>query len=299
MNRRDLLRLSAYTSSLVLAGRLPLLSAGRQKNRPRRQQQSARQTSLASRNIFTEPPAIEPVTGYLGKFRPVSMGSMRGDFTAKYDLRGDFTAKYDLIKWGAIDNRTGRTRNRISGFLEIVRKVNGRNTVYESVEHRTGQTTSRVTTRLNCRGKLDSVMKWTAISDVLNGRIAQSDLRFEEHGLVSNGKITRKNKLGTYESPNSNLILAQETLLTLLAGDIVKSGDLNFNMLQNGLVIKPDQTIHHTGRIQIPVAGGIVGMDCYAQTGCGILPTHYLVDAQGRVQLITQENTNWALKKLS
>jgi len=289
MNRRDLLRLSAYTSSLVLAGRLPLLSTGRSNSRPRLQKQLDRQSSLASRNIFTEPPAIEPVTGYLGKFRPVSTGS----------TRGDFTAKYDLIKWGAIDNRTGRTRNRISGFLEIVRKVNGRNTVYESVEHRTGQTTSRVTTRLNCRGKLDSVMKWTAISDVLNGRIAQSDLRFEEHGLVSNGKITRKNKLGTYESPNSNLILAQETLLTLLAGDIVKSGDLNFNMLQNGLVIKPDQTIHHTGRIQIPVAGGIVGMDCYAQTGCGILPTHYLVDAQGRVQLITQENTNWALKKLS
>ena len=86
MNRREFLRLTAYASSLVLAGRLPLLSAGRKKSRPGRKQQSARQTSPASRNIFTEPPAIEPVTGYLDKFRPIATGTMRGDFTAKYDL---------------------------------------------------------------------------------------------------------------------------------------------------------------------------------------------------------------------
>jgi len=289
MNRRDLLRLSAYTSSLVLAGRLPLLSADRSNSRPRLQKQLDRQSSRTHRNIFTEPPAIEPVTGYLDKFRPVATGSMQASFTAKYDL----------IKWRPINNQTGRPRNIISGSLEIVRRVNSRNTVYESVEHRTSQNTSQVTARLDCRGKLDAVVEWTATSNVMNGRDAQPDLRFEEHGRVSNGKIIRKNKLGTFESPNSNVILAQEALLTLLAGDIVKSGDLHFNMLQNGLVIKPDQTIHHSGRIQIPVAGGIVGMDCYAQTGCGILPTHYLVDGQGRVQLITQENTNWALKKLS
>jgi len=289
MNRRDLLRLTAYASSLVLAGRLPLLSAGRQKSRPRRQQQSTRQTSAVSRNIFTEPPAIEPVTGYLGKFRPVATGTMRGDFAAKYDL----------IRWGPVNNKTGRARNIVSGSLEIVRKVNGRNAVYESVEHRIGQTTSRVTARLNCRGKLDAVVRWAAVSDVMNGRNAQPDLRFEENGRVSNGTVIRTNKLGIIESATSHLILPQEALLSLLAGDTIKSGDLHFDMLQNGLVIKPDQTIHYSGQIQIPVAGGTATMDCYAQTGYGILPTHYLVDGHGRVQLITQQNTNWALKELS
>jgi len=289
MNRRDLLRLTAYASSLVLAGRLPLLSAGRQKSRPRRQQQPARQTSAAKRNIFTEPPAIEPVTGYLGKFRPVATGTMRGDFAVKYDL----------IRWGPVNNKTGRARNIVSGSLEIVRKVNGRDTVYETVEHRTGQTTSRVTTKLNCRGKLDAVVRWTAVSDVMNGRNAQTDLKFEEHGIVSNGNIVRNNKLGTIESVNSHTLLPQEALLSLLAGDIVKSDDLHFDMLQNGLVIKPNQTLYYSGQIQIPVAGRTATMDCYAQTGYGILPTHYLADEHGRVQLITQQNTNWALKKLS
>ena len=289
MNRRDFLCLTAYTSSLVLAGWLPLLSAGRQRSRPRRQKQSARQTSPASQNIFTEPPAIEPVTGYMGKFRPVATGTMRGDFTSKYDL----------IKWGPVNNKTGRIRNIVSGSLKIVRKVNGRDTIYETVEHRTGQTASRVTTKLNCRGKLDAVVKWTAISDVLNGRAVQTDLKFEEHGLVSNGTISRTSKLGTVKSVNSHTLLPQEALLALLAGDIVKSEDLHFDMLQNGLIIKPDQTIHYTGRIQVPITGGTANMDCYAQTGYGILPTHYLVDEHGRVQLITQENTNWALKELS
>ena len=289
MNRRDILRLTAYASSLVLAGRLPLLSAGRQKSRPRLQKQSARQTSAVSRNIFTEPPAIEPVTGYLGQFRPVATGTMRAGFTAKYDL----------IRWRLIDNRTGKVRNSIGGSLEIVRKVNGRNAVYESVEHRTGQATSRVTTRLNCRGKLDAVVEWAATSDVIKGRDKQPELRFEEHGIVSNGTVVQKNRMGTVESSNSRILLPQEALLTLLAGDIVKSGDLHFDMLQNGLVIKPGQTMHYSGRIQIPVAGRTAAMDCYAQTGYGILPTHYLVDKEGRVQLITQENTNWALKELS
>ena len=289
MNRRDILRLTAYASSLVLAGRLPLLSAGRQKSRPRLQKQSARQTSAVSRNIFTEPPAIEPVTGYLGQFRPVATGSMQASFTAKYDL----------IRWRLIDNRTGKVRNSIGGSLEIVRKVNGRNAVYESVEHRTGQATSRVTTRLNCRGKLDAVVEWAATSDVIKGRDKQPELRFEEHGIVSNGTVVQKNRMGTVESSNSRILLPQEALLTLLAGDIVKSGDLHFDMLQNGLVIKPGQTMHYSGRIQIPVAGRTAAMDCYAQTGYGILPTHYLVDKEGRVQLITQENTNWALKELS
>ena len=85
----------------------------------------------------------------------------------------------------------------------------------------------------------------------------------------------------------------------MLAGDTVKSDDLRFDLLQNGLVIKPDQTLHYSGQIQILFAGGTATMDCYAQTGYGILPTHYLVDEHGRVQLITQENTNWALKELS
>jgi hypothetical protein len=49
------------------------------------------------------------------------------------------------------------------------------------------------------------------------------------------------------------------------------------------------------GKIEIPVKGGTVMLDSYAHTGWGVTPTHYLVDAQGRVQLITMTTVNWAL----
>lgn len=292
MLRRDFLRLTAHVSSLVLAGRLPLLAADRPAGRKRRPEiRPARRTSPAVRNIFTEPPAIEPVTGYLDRFQPLAAGSMQGSFTAQYDL----------IRWGTINNKTGKPRNGTAGSLKIVRKVRGRKIIYESVEFRTGQASNRVTATLNCRGELDAVEKWKVISDVINGRDKQALplLKFEEQGYVQNNTVVQENKISTVKSPITHALVPQEALPALLAGGIVKSRDLLFDMLQNGLVIKPDQTLHYSGQIRIPVAGSTAAMDCYAQTGYGILPTHYLVDRQGRVQLITQENTNWALKELS
>ena len=46
------------------------------------------------------------------------------------------------------------------------------------------------------------------------------------------------------------------------------------------------------------VAGKGVSLDSYVQTGCAVLPTHYLVDQNGAVQLITQDGVNWALQDL-
>ncbi len=292
MLRRDFLRLTAHVSSLVLAGRLPLLAADRLAGRKRRPEiRPARRTSPAVRNIFTEPPAVEPVTGYLERFQPVSAGSMQGSFTARYDLIG----------WGTINNKTGKPRNGTAGSLKIVRKVRGGKIIYQSVELRTGQTGSRVTATLNCRGELDAVENWKVISDVINGRDTQAPplLTFEEQGYVQNNTVVQQNKISTVKLPITHALVPQEALPALLAGGIVKSGDLLFDMLQNGSVIKPDQTLHYSGQIRIPVAGSTAEMDCYAQTGYGILPTHYLVDRQGRIQLITQENTNWVLKELS
>jgi len=50
--------------------------------------------------------------------------------------------------------------------------------------------------------------------------------------------------------------------------------------------------------VEVAVGKAKIQFDCYIQTGQGILPIHYLVDTAGRLQLITQENTNWALAKL-
>ena len=44
--------------------------------------------------------------------------------------------------------------------------------------------------------------------------------------------------------------------------------------------------------------GGKAKLHSYLQTGDAIVPTHYLVDAHGRVQLITMSMVNWALTEL-
>jgi len=45
-------------------------------------------------------------------------------------------------------------------------------------------------------------------------------------------------------------------------------------------------------KVEIPVNG-----DSYAPTGWGVVPTHYLADAKGLVQLVTMFTVNWALKE--
>lgn len=62
--------------------------------------------------------------------------------------------------------------------------------------------------------------------------------------------------------------------------------------------LRPAQTLRYEGEIEVPVKGGAVSLDSYAQTGQGIVPTHYLADGRGRVQLITMSYTNWALQEL-
>ena len=59
------------------------------------------------------------------------------------------------------------------------------------------------------------------------------------------------------------------------------------------------QTREYAGGLEIPVADGRGVLDSYAQTGCGSVPTHYLVDKAGRVQLIAMQTVNWALTEVT
>ena len=64
------------------------------------------------------------------------------------------------------------------------------------------------------------------------------------------------------------------------------------------LSLRPNQTLRYEGQITVPVKGGEAKLDSYVQTGDAIVPTHYLVDDQGRVQLIAMSMVNWALTEL-
>jgi hypothetical protein len=286
MDRRAFLGLTTQVSGLVLAGQLPLFASEARAKRTRR----AQQRPVQKRNIFTEPAAIEPVTGYMDRLAPTRTGSMQQDFVAKYDL----------IKWGPIDARTGRPRNAVAGSLEIKCQIQGGSAVYRSVELRRGQSQNRVTSQVQCAAQDGQARQWEVRSEVLQTRGTQAlpSLSFTEQGTYQRGLIQQQSSLGTVRTQSPDPMIPQEALLRLLAQGGIRNGALRFTLLQTGSAIKQGQTLKYQDTMQIPVKDGAAELACYVQTGYGVLPTHYLVDQQGRVQLITQENTNWALKEL-
>ena len=72
MDRRNFIQIATVTT-LVAQGHLPLLAVERKRKNKKRA--GKKDVYTGSSNIYTEPSAIEPVTGYLPKpFRRVSRG---------------------------------------------------------------------------------------------------------------------------------------------------------------------------------------------------------------------------------
>ena len=275
MDRREFIH-TATVTTLAAQGFLPLLAAEPKGKRRRRKGKKAMYTGPS--NIFAEPPAIEPITGYLPKFKPVAEGTMRNAFSAKYTL---------VICHGS----AAKSRNVVgnSGSLDVA--FSG--TTCETIEVRKSRSTNIVKTEMQCRGELNAASTWTLDSSVEG----IPDARFVEKGTWDGKTMVVKSKSWTQKCSTSNPLIGRWALLPLLASGKLKSKPLTFDILDDS-TLRPDQTLRYTGEVEIPVAGGKATLDCYAQTGSGIVPTHYLVDSEGRVQLITQSFVNWALASL-
>jgi hypothetical protein len=72
---------------------------------------------------------------------------------------------------------------------------------------------------------------------------------------------------------------------------------VTFDFLRDATLLKPNQTLAYDGQVEVPVKNGqTLALESYAQTGEGILPTHYLLDSKRRVQLVTCGFLSWALQ---
>ncbi len=274
MDRREFIQISASAAALASGGLLPLLAA--EPKRPRRRRRGRFGPASGPRNIFTQPPAIEPITGYLPRFKPPGGGSMKGPFAAQYHLVQTSGA-------GAT------SRSRVSGSLSVAFA----DAICTSKETRGARPISVVRNRIICRGDLNAVKKWTLKSSVLGA----TDLGFTESGTWDGKQMIVKSGSWTQTRATSHPLIAQWALLGLLASGKFKTKPLQFDMLDNS-TLRADQTLTYSGPVEIPIAKGKIKLDCYRQTGYGVLPIHYLVDGAGVVQLITQETVNYALAKL-
>jgi hypothetical protein len=273
MDRRHFLQATAVTA-LAAQGYLPLLGAERKARPGKRTRRNA--TYNSPKNIYTEPAAIEPITGYLPRFKPLAHGTMRRSFSAKYTLI-------------ACHGSAAKSKNRVMGSLDVA--FSG--STCRITEIRQASPQNIVTTELTCNGRFNTASSWMLDSSVEG----MPDIRFVEKGTWDGKTMLVKSKSWTQKRSTSHPLIARWALPPLLASGTVKSKPLTFDMLDDS-TLRSDQILRYTGQIEIPVAGGKAKLDCYAQTGCGIVPTHYLVDAEGRVQLITMSTVNWALSNL-
>jgi hypothetical protein len=268
MERRDFLKLAATTASIMAAhGYLPLLAAEKKK----------KASHGESSNWFTEPCATEPITGYLEQFTPVKSGGMTGDFSARYTL----------LHW---QSAGPKSRNSERGFID----VNWQSALLKTTETRANRPSNIVKTSIKCEDELNTAQEWT-LSSSLEGK---KGLGFEENGTWDGKTMKVKAKSWSQESPAINPLIARWALLPLLASGKLKNAPLAFDMLDDS-TLRPNQILRYEGEISVPVKGGTAKLFSYVQTGNAIVPTHYLVDEQGRVQLITMSMVNWALLDLN
>ncbi|MHC4250487.1 MAG: hypothetical protein ACYS9X_15270 [Planctomycetota bacterium] len=307
LDRREFLRVAARASALAAAGHLPALG-GEPRDRRGRGRKRPAAVPAGKRNIFTEPAAIEPVTGYLATHKPTT----RGDMSAP-----EFRATYRIVRWATIDPRSAKSRNIVVGSLTVRRRRAGEGCVYEVTERRgaarrEGQFANEWRAAVTCSGALDEVVSWKFTSSIAPGKggPAIADLALNEEGSFRRGAIERTSALAKTRERVAGPLIAQWSLPHLVARGaarpegkgvvkgVAKGAELCFAMLADCSVLKPGQRLWRMGEVEVPTAAGAVRMDCYAQTGRGVLPIHYLVDSGHRVQLVTQSDTNWALESV-
>lgn len=273
MDRRHFLQATVVTA-LAAQGYLPLLAAERRAKPAKRAGRNA--IYRGPKNIYTEPAAMEPITGYLPRFKPLAHGTMCEVFSAKYTLI-------------ACHGSAVKSKNRIRGSLDVTFSDG----TCRTTEVRQASPQNIVTTKLTCDGRLNTASGWTLDSSVEG----IPDVHFVETGTWDGKTVAVKSKSWIQTRQTSHPLIGRWALLPLLSSGIIKSKPLTFDMLDDS-ILRSDQTLRYIGPIDIPIAGGHTRLDCYAQTGWGIVPTHYLVDAEGRVQLITMSAVNWALSNL-
>jgi len=139
-------------------------------------------------------------------------------------------------------------------------------------------------------GEHHAARQWE-IESVVEGN---DDVRFVEKGSWDGNIMQTSTASWSREYSTSRPLIHRWALLPLLASGSIKESPLVFDMLDDAAVRK-NQTLRYQGQIDVPVKGGEARMDSYVQTGEGIVPIHYLVDDNDRVQLITMGAVNWAL----
>ncbi len=223
MDRRNFLKATAVTI-LAAQGHLPLLAAERRVRPARRVDRRA--SSLVGKNTYTEPAAIEPITGYLPRFKAQARGSMRKAFSAQYQLI-------------ACHGSAAKSKNRVAGSLDVTFSESR----CKTTEVRQGRQQNLVTTEMTCDGRFNTAFRWTLDSSVQG----IPDLSFVEKGVWDGKTMVVRSKSWTQTHQTAHPLIGRWALLPLLSSGILKSKPLRFDMLDDS-TLRSDQTLRYSGQ---------------------------------------------------
>jgi len=147
---------------------------------------------------------------------------------------------------------------------------------------------------------LNSLREWTlsAYGKSTAGELdPQSTLN--EKGWCDGGRIRIESGDHEYGFVASNPVVSQWTILDFLMSKADRKSGAAFDLLQDLSLFKPNQAVTYDGATSIELkGGGTLELQTYAQTGRGVLPIHYLLDARGLPHLITNSILSWALAQM-
>ncbi len=280
IDRREFVKSGAVLAGLVATGRLPLLGA-----------ESGNGSGI---DADTGPGAVKSIRRHLAQFEPVEGDPVSGD---------SYTLTYDILHWNDGLRRGSQRGSAVVGSLEIVRRGGKSRVRYEvAQETRFGGLDNILEAEIICAtDELNTLRSWEIRTHNKLPKGEKLDLsEMSETGEVKAGRIRVKGGATEYDFTAANPVVSQWTLLDFVARRASPSTSASFDLLQDLSLFKANQELVFDGTTDVPMAGErTVKLATYSQTGEGVLPIHYLLDEQRRVQLVTQSLVSWALSGIS
>lgn len=261
---------------LVTAGRLPLLTADSDNN--------------SSVDSSAGPYAVKPIRDHLSRFSP-----------AKPPVRtnGQYRLIYDIIHWNWILAQRGTFSNSVVGKIVIERKTDNGRVIYEiSQQVKIGGVDNFLEAQIICDADdYSSMRRWKLNSHYTNAKGTPEPLSvLTENGRCNDGQIRIESGNYEYGFAAKNPVFTQWTIPDLLIRKANPSLNVTFDLLQDLSLFKANQSLNYDGPTPLKLGDTrTVTLQTFSQTGQGILPIHYLLDDQGRPQLITSSILSWAL----
>jgi len=276
IDRRQFLHSGLIAAALAGAGRLPLLASEAGTG-------SGIDTSSGRY-------AAKPVRSYLKSFSPPAK-----DLRA----RGQYSLNYDIIHWTGGPRATDRMSNAVIGSVAIKRRTENGGVIYEVTQQtQIGGVNNVIEAQTICNpDQLSSLRKWNLRTYHTGSRGGIEPLsQIEETGSVSGRGIRMSSDGYTCYHSADNPVVTRWTVLDFLIRKADPALSVTFDLLEDLSLFKPNQSLVYDGETRVTLKDGrTVALQTYAQIGEGILPIHYLLDANGCPQLITSSMLSWAL----